>query len=170
MTQDKSIYPEVIRCLQLYKRVTIELSGCWLWHGRINDAGHGVFSFGSKTWLAHRLTYILLKDSIPAAMELNQTCKVRLCVNPEHMQVVTRKENLKRVTVKPEERVHCKNGHELEFLKSGGRFCRICKSKKASEYYYANQEKLKACARAYSKEHYKKKKGRGIQLDMFKDV
>jgi hypothetical protein len=73
--------------------------GCWLWTGRRNVGGYGVTSYnfaGRNHWLAHRLSYSLAAGPIPAGMVLDHLCRVRHCVNPDHLDPCTAVENSRR--------------------------------------------------------------------------
>lgn len=71
-------------------------TGCWEWQGQRNGKGYGSFSLKSQTLFAHRLAYVLLKGTIPAGMELDHVCRVRHCINPDHLEPVTHQENVQR--------------------------------------------------------------------------
>lgn len=74
--------------------------GCWRWQGRLNHAGYGRFTVGGRRdarWvMAHRFAYELLIGPIPEGLELDHLCRQRDCVNPGHMEPVTREENSRR--------------------------------------------------------------------------
>jgi hypothetical protein len=69
-------------------------SGCWVWHGHFNTFGYGQFSCGPiKNVLAHRHIYEQLRGPIPEGTELHHLCANRRCVNPDHLQPLTRKQH-----------------------------------------------------------------------------
>lgn len=67
---------------------------CWLWTGEVDDDGYGVVWDGKRTWKAHRFIQTLLVCEIPDDQELDHRCFVRNCVNPAHLRLVTRKQNI----------------------------------------------------------------------------
>lgn len=74
-----------------------EESGCWLWQGKIHKkTGYGYKQFGGRTQLAHRWVFSWFHGWIPDAKPLDHTCRVRACVNPSHLEVVTQSENCRR--------------------------------------------------------------------------
>lgn len=87
---------------------------CWLYTGS-NNNGYGQFWTGTKNSLAHRFSYELVAK-IPEGLHIDHLCRVRNCVNPEHLEPVTNKENVLRgegYTAKKARQTHCIRGHEL---------------------------------------------------------
>ncbi|WP_100505701.1 HNH endonuclease signature motif containing protein [Mycobacteroides abscessus] len=74
----------------------VDKSGrCWLWTGAKNDAGYGQISVGGKMVYAHRLSLEMSTGStIPPGMDVDHMCHTRHCVNPNHLRLATRKQNL----------------------------------------------------------------------------
>ncbi len=70
--------------------------GCWHWTGSRVHNGYGLFWIGGSNVRAHRAMYELMVGPIPAGLDLDHLCRVRHCVNPEHLEPVTRAENLRR--------------------------------------------------------------------------
>jgi hypothetical protein len=102
-------------------------TGCWLWGGTVDTKGYGQLHVGGRLLRAHRVSYELNKGAIPAGLELDHKCRVRRCVNPEHLEPVTHRENLRRGGLL-RRRESCKNGHPLtpENLRKNGRMCAVC--------------------------------------------
>lgn len=87
-------------------------SGCWLWLAASNRDGYGVFS----DRLAHRISYAALSKEIGPGLELDHLCRVRSCVNPEHVEPVTHYENTMRgesLAARQARQTHCRRGHEF---------------------------------------------------------
>lgn len=86
--------PEHIReCLEIDP-----VEGCWLSTNSPNKTGYTYMtSKGAQETLAHRTVYVLLRGVIPQHMTLDHLCRVHRCVNPAHMEVVTRQENSRRM-------------------------------------------------------------------------
>lgn len=94
-------------------------SGCWLWTGRPAN-GHqeyGALYFAGKNHYAHRVGWELYRGPIGAGMVLDHICRVPACVNPDHLRVVTQRqntlENSLSVWAKNAAKTHCKYGHPL---------------------------------------------------------
>lgn len=78
-------------------------SGCWLWTGGTNASasrGYGVFFFRKKSSQAHRVSYTLFRGEIPEGMHACHKCDVRLCVNPDHIFIGTRSDNMRDCVAK----------------------------------------------------------------------
>ncbi len=79
-------------------KVRIQDDGCWAWTGALFENGYGAFwdTNNDTNVRAHRAAYQLLRGAIPEGLELDHLCRVRHCVNPHHLEAVTRSENLRR--------------------------------------------------------------------------
>ncbi|MBK9019815.1 MAG: HNH endonuclease [Sulfuritalea sp.] len=84
---------------------------CWLWRGALNKGGYGWFQRSAKRHLAHRWFYEAYLGGIPEGLVIDHLCRVRNCVNPDHLEVVTSGENVKRGMVATA--THCLRGHEF---------------------------------------------------------
>src|SRR2546421_371384 len=71
-------------------------SGCLLWQGAKNRCGYGHLKVGAHTHLAHRFIYETYRDVIPEGLQLDHLCRRRDCVNPDHLEPVTARENTRR--------------------------------------------------------------------------
>ncbi len=72
--------------------------GCWVWQKSTQD-GYGRCNRGGKLVMAHRWYYEQAVGLIEHGLELDHLCCVRLCVNPKHMEPVTRTENIRRTAI-----------------------------------------------------------------------
>src|SRR5947208_5526213 len=93
-----------------------EANDCWIWKGGTNGV-YGTLGApgGRKTLYAHRLSWELANGrSIPEGLFIDHICRNKLCVNPQHLQLVTAWGNQHLSTDKTSAtKTHCKNGHEL---------------------------------------------------------
>lgn len=127
---------------------------CWLWMGGVNPWGYGNFTISSAGQSinnsAHRYAYELIKGPIPPGLELDHLCRVRHCVNPEHLEPVTPAENQRRgagFVADNAKKTHCVNGHLLSgenLILKPGKSWRICLT----------------CARSHARRHQREKRAR----------
>lgn len=103
---------------------------CWEWMGHRTTNGYGRVTINGKSHPVHRVTYTYFRGDIPAGLEIDHLCRNRACVNPNHLEPVTRLENMRRAAAVI---THCPKGHELSpanltayGLKRGVRECREC--------------------------------------------
>lgn len=113
--------------------------GCWNWTASLSSTGYGQFSIRHRPYLAHRLVYQMTRGPIPKGMQIDHLCRNKKCVNPQHLEIVTPAENLRRVPVRRDQtgprpwlrKSHCRRGHEFtpateRIKKDGRRVCRLC--------------------------------------------
>lgn len=125
----------VARFMALIEPVTE--SGCWIWRGQAANGGYGlahIYGAHASTQ-AHRLSYELFVGRIPDGLQVHHKCGVRCCVNPEHLQAMTGKENnllSNSVSANNARKTHCNSGHTLSgsnvYLYRGKRLCRSCRT------------------------------------------
>jgi hypothetical protein len=123
---------------RFWSKVNIgEPADCWTWKLDGGIGGYGQFSIGGKGYYAHRISYEIAKGPIPAGLHIDHLCRVRNCVNPKHLEAVTRKENLRRAkaweggAAFQRNKTHCSEGHPYEgynlfIARTGQRVCRAC--------------------------------------------
>lgn len=70
---------------------------CWLWHGKHTTLGYGIFQT-DDTHYAHRFSYMIHKGKIPKNLVIDHLCEIRSCVNPDHLELVSQKENVHRIS------------------------------------------------------------------------
>jgi hypothetical protein len=127
-------------------KIELDQRGCWLWTGYVEPrGGYGRVKLGGRVEWAHRAVYILLVGPIPADREIDHICRVRHCVNPAHLDVVTPKVNVaRRRPPRRIERSTCLRGHELILRgRAPSGSCRECR-RLASERFRARQRAERA--------------------------
>ena len=110
---------------------------CWLWTGARQNSGYGRFGLnktnGHKIVWAHRFAWILA-NGLPSepGLTVDHLCRNQSCVNPDHLEMVTAAENLRR-GAKRAPKTHCLRGHEFNkantyiSLKRKYKTCRVCR-------------------------------------------
>lgn len=117
---------------------------CWLWTASLDTRGYGQFGIRhGKLVRAHRYAYESLAGPHDAGLELDHLCRVRRCVNPDHLEPVTHRTNVLRgvaPVAKRARQTHCRRGHPLTgsnlYIKPNGtRQCRRCHADRERQRY-----------------------------------
>src|SRR5438132_887862 len=107
-------------------------SGCWLWTGILSYGGYGRVKFKGKHYAAHRVSYEASRGAIPMGLQIDHLCRVRSCINPDHLELVTCRENLLRgntLQAANARKTHCPAGHPYDVVYAPAeRGCRRCKA------------------------------------------
>lgn len=112
---------------------------CWEWTGTIDRAGYPRFWTGQKLVMAHRAIWELLVG--PLDETLDHLCRVRHCVNPDHLEPVPQAVNALRGFGPPAQnarKTHCKHGHPFDedntYFEGAWRRCRTCNRNKVRRF------------------------------------
>ncbi len=139
-------------CKQVCNHVEVEqrfldkirkTASCWVWIGAIKDNGYGSYYDDGKVVSAHRYSYEAFNGPIPDGFVIDHLCRTRHCVNPDHLEAVTQRENLRRgagFIGRQTRQTACVRGHELAgdnlyVTPSGKRQCRACRKAARRKHY-----------------------------------
>ena len=104
--------------------------GCWEWRGSKSPTGYGKLSLWDWARYAHRVVYELLRGPIQDGLEIDHLCRNRGCVNPDHLEPVTKVENLRRGVGAGglnARKMFCPKGHNYKTINDRGwRRCGTC--------------------------------------------
>ena len=138
-------YTKAAKHVQPYlwaNKVHVRKDGCHVWLAAKSVGGYGRFTINRESFYAHRLAYAMKHGSVDSSLVIDHTCRNRDCVNPDHMELVSQAENVRR-GLHGVLRTHCQHGHSLEDASTrsdhaGARRCRTCereRSRKRQGYY-----------------------------------
>jgi hypothetical protein len=134
-------------------------SGCWVWTGGVDSNGYGHWQFQGAIRRCHHISLYLYKDipfvSYNNRIHVDHLCRNRPCVNPDHLEVVSAKENITRgegPAGRNHRAIQCKNGHpfteentRIRRTVSGyGRQCRLCSKARGLKSYKKSSAKFVA--------------------------
>jgi hypothetical protein len=123
-------------------------TGCHEWTGALHH-GYGRFWDGDRTVMAHRFAW----GPVPEGFCIDHLCRNRRCVNTEHMEVVTLRENILRGTAPPAQlakATHCQRGHAFDkpntiLVQRNGhqqRVCRTCENERQRISYRTVRDRV----------------------------
>jgi len=105
-------------------------TGCWLWTDAMTGVEYGSVRVAGRALSAHVLVVTLGGRTIPPGWEVDHRCGQRLCINPDHLDVVSPRENKVRAAARRREVEVCVNGHpytdENTHWYAFRKFCRPC--------------------------------------------
>ncbi|WP_100485619.1 HNH endonuclease signature motif containing protein [Mycobacteroides abscessus] len=104
---------------------------CLVWQGALDRDGYGSFYFRGANRRAHRMAWYIANGAIPDGFVVNHTCRNRACVNPQHLQMVTARDNALKdsssVGYVNSQKTKCPNGHPYDKrVMWAGRTQRVC--------------------------------------------
>lgn len=143
---------------RFFTKIEVVASGCWIWHGQVayGRGGYGIFSVGSRAdgarrnVRAHRFAYEMGKGPIPEDLQLDHLCRVRRCVNWDHLEPVTGRVNTLRGLTLPAANAskdECKWGHPF-----------TPENTREAQGRYGVQRICRACSRLHTKAWSEKQK------------
>lgn len=140
---------------RFWEKIKVDLhTGCWLWTAHINLKGYAQFFWG-KQKRAHRVAYEELIREIPEELVCDHICETRHCVNPNHMQIISSQENIRKSPKWEGRKTHCPYGHpyagdNLKIDKRGHRECRACRRKRNRENWRKAHARLALALRVWA--------------------
>lgn len=109
-------------------------SPCWHWKGATDRHGYAKIKWQGKVQYAHRVLWENTRAPVPPGYDLDHLCRHRSCVNPDHLECVTHRENLMRgdtIQSRNAKKTECPRGHPYTDGNTrrngrGSRECKIC--------------------------------------------
>lgn len=126
----------------------VNADGCWVWQGAKKPSGYGNIYVEGRYLNTHRAAYMAFVGPIPDGLTIDHLCRNRSCVNPDHLEPVTHRENtmrgdspgaIMRRTGK------CRRGHRWgpDTVKPNGQ-CRECQRLIQRRYYARSRGQVPA--------------------------
>ncbi len=107
---------------------------CHVWTEPLDRDGYGTFHLRRFNRRAHRVAYWDVHGTIPEGYVVNHICRNRSCVNHQHLNILTVRENSMRDSASPtylnSQKTHCKNGHPFDKKYGKQRYCSRCEVQK----------------------------------------
>lgn len=139
--KEQGRFPEVSTAERFWARVT-KSEGCWIWDVLATN-GYGTFMVDRKPYKAHRYAYLLTHNELPDDLHVCHKCDNPSCVNPDHLFLGTRKDNMQDMVAKgrhySKAKTHCPKGHEYSHSSARQRYCTTCRTEAMRRY----RERLK---------------------------
>jgi hypothetical protein len=122
------------------QQIVVEPSGCWRWAGAVSGSGYGHVQTARRLVGAHRFVYARLVGPIADKHDLHHRCGLRTCVNPLHLEPLSRRAHMERD--QRTDALVCRSGlHDLTepdayiVRRTGKRQCRACVQAAERERY-----------------------------------
>lgn len=152
---------------RLFSKIIVNpITRCWEWQGARNLGGYANTTYRQRLITAHRVMFAWLVSPLPAhpiargLPVLDHLCRVRHCVNPAHLELVSIGTNVLRGQTIPAhhaEKEVCPQGHlytaENTYVgpTDGARQCRTCRRDAQRKRNAADPEKRRAYKRERAK-------------------
>jgi hypothetical protein len=127
---DHTVLPDSMR-----DAIVIDEFGCWVWQKHVSRDGYGMTSVrcscgeGRRPERMHRVTYRLFVGDVEPGLVIDHLCRNRACCNPDHLEAVTTRENVRRGISPPAvnaRKTVCVRGHVLPEGGEGRAQCHAC--------------------------------------------
>lgn len=138
----RGVYPRPSAAIRMAPMFTVDVdTGCWNWQRGRDMRGYGRFD----QRFAHIVSYEMKFGKVPGGLVLDHLCSNPACINPDHLEPVTQRENVARsrshvarkMTQTECDRGHPLSGDNLYMTPNGRRQCRAC-ARLRSRFYQAD--------------------------------
>lgn len=131
---------------------------CWGYAGKKDPSGYGHFAISGSARPAHCMSYELSVGEVPDGYDVHHKCDNPGCINPYHLEALTRAEHVAKTTGHFKNRTHCKRGHEFTEentrFYNGFRTCRRCACLRFKVKRDPLYQERSACSALYCKRNH----------------
>ena len=125
---------------------------CWLWLGAPSGPGYGLIRYKGRYQSAHRVSYEINVGPVAGGMQIDHKCRNMMCVNPDHLRVVTDGENKQNITA----RANSKSGvRGVVYYPKRGKFLASVQKDGRKNYlgWHFTAEEAERAVTAWRREH-----------------
>ena len=135
--------------------------GCWLWTGATSRRGYGSITIDGRSVATHRVSYEAYHGPIPDGLHVLHSCDTPGCVNPAHLRVGTRLDNMRDRAERGRHantlKTECPSGHPYDGTNTyvdprGNRQCRACRREQGARSDARRREARRSIPRAWDDE------------------
>lgn len=102
---------------RLKSKIKVVESGCWEWQFSLNSMGYPQLSFENRYHMGNRLMMLAVHGPFDPMLEVCHRCDNGKCINPDHLFLGTRSDNVRDSVQKRRhglsKKDFCKRGHPL---------------------------------------------------------
>ena len=115
---------------------------CWMWWGSLDSGGYAQRNVGGELLRVHKVLWEDKHGRVPDGLELDHLCCRRSCVNPDHLEAVTHKQNCRRGMAGKYQGAsgRCKNDHPFDGRVKTQRTCRTCRNAANRRLYWRKKK------------------------------
>ena len=125
--------PSYINFGHIQEKFHVDKNGCWIWDG-VLSRGYPKITINYERYYVHRIAFKIFNGHLMKHLEIDHLCRVTRCINPSHLEQVSKYVNNMRsnsLTAIYARRKKCPKGHEYtRYTPKGYRYCVKCRDER----------------------------------------